>query len=1081
MRLESGIELARKISSRESHDYELSMEADQIVKIVAYQVGVDIAVALRAPDGEFVLEVDSPTGRQGPERLLAVAETAGIYRVVVRTVEEDAPTGTYRLIVKELRPASPEDRRQATAELRFSRAEALLLEGSMDSLRAAIEPYQEARAVWRGLGDRQREADVQLRLGWVYRDLHENSDAIACLEEASESYRDIGDRSGEGAALNSLGGVWIRLRENREALPLIEQAVGIATKIGDKLIIAESLNNLGIVLKRLGKTDEAIEAYTRARECYEELGDPRNLARIDSNIGILLLQQGKLQSATDYLSEAAEIWHKAGQLGQAAIALTALGDVRKRQGRFDEALYHLEKALSLRRQAEDREGEARTLNFLGTTHLLLREFERARDLYVKALAVFEEIGIAHDQAVTLVNLGRLHLETGDPQGARDLHRQALPLIARSDDQTLEASNFYGMARALHDLGDFEAARHHLERSLDTVEGLRVETRSEGLRIAFFATRQHYYELYVDILMHLQDEAGAFAAAEKRRARALLEALGEQVDGIRQHASPELLERESALQAELNDLERRRVVRLRDRTSDEGEITEISKKQRATIVELETVRGKLQRELVRPRPSSLAEIQALLAPGRFLGTGGPLLLVYSLGDERSFLWRVSHNELKSFILPPRREIEEMAVEAHRLLTSRDPGDEQIRAGVLADVSETLLGPVASELHDQRLLIVAEGALLQLPFAALPGPPGMESAPDYLVRRHETVYLPSVSLLRAVWEQLIDRYPAHRQLAIFADPVYVGRDSSVDESGPGDECKDKDLQSSLRALSWFGPLPHTRDEADAILQIARGDVTPALGYEATKKRVLQGELGHYKILHFATHGMIHREQPELSGLVLSLFDEQGKSLDGFLRLHEIYNLNLSAEMVVLSACQTGAGHNVRGEGILGLTRGFMYAGAPRLVVSLWSVADLGTAELMKRFYWNLLEGNAPPALALRAAQRSMLMEEEWGHPYYWAGFVFQGAWWPPGEEPPIGQTHAGGVVEDPSDPDYPGRDYLVPPVATSELAQQALEARRNLKEERGLRWSRERDFRNRGPDRCFRPILGSTSRSRSRHLI
>ena len=1013
--------MTRQIAAGESHDYELPMEADQLVQVVAHQLGVDVALALYDPDGNRILEVDSPTGRQGPERLLAVAETAGTYRLVVRAVEKDAPTGSYRLLLKELGPVSSEDRRRAAAERTFSRAEALFLEeeGTKESLQAAAELYQAALVEWQEVGDREREADAQLRLGWVHRDLKESADAIAFLEAARELYREVGEGPGEGMALNSLGGVWIRLRENREALPLIEQAVEIAIALDHSLLKAESFNNLGIVLNRLGRTDAAIEAYTEARKLYQELGEPRHLARIGANLGFLFAQRGKLEDAADNLEQAVEIRKQLGQLRQAGIALSILGDVRKRQGRLDDALQDLEEALALRRQVGDRDGEARTLNTLGTTHLLRRELEEARSRYQEARETFEEIGNVGEQAVTLVNLGRLAVEAGDPQGALDLHRWALPLIDSDGDPTLAASNLYGMAKALHDLGDFEAARQQLEETLGKVEELRSETRSEGLRIAFFATRQHYYELYIDVLMHLEDEAGAFAAADERRARALFEALGEHIDAVRQHASPELLEKERTLQGRLNDLERRRVALLRQHSPDEDQIAEIRKEQRATVFELDLARAQLRSELIRAPTSSLAEVQSLLAPGVLLGTPGPLLLAYSLGDERSFLWRVSHQGIASHVLPGRREIEAAASEALRLLTSRRPGAASTRTRILAELSEMLLGPIAEELDGQRLLILAEGALLHLPFAALPGPPGMRDAPDYLVRRHETVYLPSISVLRTLRERLLERYPAPKQLAIFADPVFV-RPGKPEVPNESDGYENKDLQRSVEALGVprLQPLPRTRDEAEAILDLARGEVMSALGFEATKKRVLEGGLDQYKILHFATHGLIQRQQPELSGLVLSLFNESGESLDGFLRLHEIYNLDLAAEMVVLSACQTGSGREVRGEGLLGLTRGFFYAGAPRLVVSLWKVADVGTAELMKRFYWNLLEGKAPPPLALRAAQRAMLGEEEWSHPYYWAGFVFQGEWWPPGEEPPIGGSQAGGIDEDPNDPDYPG---------------------------------------------------------------
>ena len=150
----------------------------------------------------------------------------------------------------------------------------------------------------------------------------------------------------------------------------------------------------------------------------------------------------------------------------------------------------------------------------------------------------------------------------------------------------------------------------------------------------------------------------------------------------------------------------------------------------------------------------------------------------------------------------------------------------------------------------------------------------------------------------------------------------------------------------------------------------------------------DIGRRRIVHFATHGLINSQHPELSGIVLSLVDRQGKLQDGFLRLHDIYNMRLGADLVVLSACQTALGKEIKGEGLVGLTRAFMYAGVPRVVASLWEVSDLATAELMKKFYGAMFQRGLPPAAALRTAQLEMSKDRRWNSPYYWAGFQITG---------------------------------------------------------------------------------------------
>jgi len=185
--------------------------------------------------------------------------------------------------------------------------------------------------------------------------------------------------------------------------------------------------------------------------------------------------------------------------------------------------------------------------------------------------------------------------------------------------------------------------------------------------------------------------------------------------------------------------------------------------------------------------------------------------------------------------------------------------------------------------------------------------------------------------------------------------------------------------------------SRDEAKAILSLTpQQSNLEALDFLANRKLAMSDELSRYRMVHFSTHGLLDSRHPELSGLVLSLVDEAGRPQEGFLRLHEIYRLRLNADLVVLSACQTGLGKEVRGEGLIGLVRGFMYAGAPRVMASMWEVDDAATTELMKSFYKGVLQEKLTPAAALRAAQIEMLKKSHWQSPYYWGAFVLQGEW-------------------------------------------------------------------------------------------
>jgi CHAT domain-containing protein len=311
-----------------------------------------------------------------------------------------------------------------------------------------------------------------------------------------------------------------------------------------------------------------------------------------------------------------------------------------------------------------------------------------------------------------------------------------------------------------------------------------------------------------------------------------------------------------------------------------------------------------------------------------------------------------------------------------------------------------------LGGKRLLIVGDGALQYLPFGALPAPEteeqrdgetrgqGKSAIRNPLIVEHEIVHLPSASALAVLRRELAERKPAARTVAVLADPVFSADDARV-KSGAKTQAGEESSSDLTRSMNdvrgELGRLLLTRDEAEAILSVTpQTDGFGALDFRANRATAISEELSRYRIVHFATHGLLNSEHPELSGVVLSLVDEQGRTQDGFLRLHEIFNLRLPAELVVLSACQTGLGKEIKGEGLVGLTRGFMYAGAARVVASLWQVNDAATAELMKRFYRRMLKDGMRPAAALRAAQIEMWKKPQWQSPFYWGGFALQGEW-------------------------------------------------------------------------------------------
>jgi CHAT domain-containing protein len=490
---------------------------------------------------------------------------------------------------------------------------------------------------------------------------------------------------------------------------------------------------------------------------------------------------------------------------------------------------------------------------------------------------------------------------------------------------------------------------------------------------------------------------------------LLELLTEANANIRSGINPELLQQERTLQQQLSTAEYNREKLLKGQYTDK-QLNEIKQQIETLLTQLQQLGGQIRINSPRyaalkyPQPLNLQQIQQQVLDDN------TLLLEYSLGEERSYLWAVTPTSITSYELPKRADIEAAAKAFYNQLKSEQGSlDEGMK------LSQMLLAPVANQLGNKRLLIVGDGILQSIPFAAFPRPPLGTSdtwggdacfSPTPMLVNHEIVSLPSASTIAILRNELKDRKPAPQTLVTIADPVFEPNDprfktSQAQQNPPSAPSEAK--RSAIETGVNLQRLEYTRKEAEAILNLVpENQRFSAFDFAASRPTATKTDLSQYRIIHLATHGLLNTTHPELSGVVLSLFDETGADTDGFLRLNDIFNLNLPAELVVLSACETGLVGLVadettqelkeakKGEGIGGLTRGFMYAGAKRVVVSLWSVNDTATAKMMTKFYQQMLDKGVNPVAALRAAQLEMMKTEQWKAPYYWAPFVIQGEW-------------------------------------------------------------------------------------------
>jgi len=861
--------------------------------------------------------------------------------------------------------------------------------------------YNQALPLFRAVGDREGEATTLNNTGNVYNSLGEKQQALNYYNQALPLFRTVGDREGEARTLHNIGSVYDSLGEKQKALDYYNQALLLSRAVGDRGGAARTLTGIGRVYDSLGERQKALDYYNQALPLLQAVGDRGGEATTLNNIGLVYNSLGEKQKALDYYNQALPLLQAVGDRSGEATTLNNIGGVYYSLGEMQKALEYLNQALPLKRAVGDRSGEATTLSTIGGVYYSLGEKQKALDYYNQALPILRAVGERSGEARTLNNIGLVYSSLGEMQQALEYLNQALPILRAVGERSGEATTLSNFAYLKRSQGNLTEALTDIEAAITIVEDLRTKIGSQELRQSYFATVQDYYQFYIDLLMQLHQQnpnrgydGQALYISERARARSLLELLTEATANIRQGVDPKLLEQERNLQQQLNTLENRR-YQLQSGQYSEQELNEIKQKINNLLEQFKQLQAQIRinspryADLKYPQPLNLQQIQQQILDD------DTLLLQYSLGQDRSFLWAVTKNSITSYVLPKQSEIE-AAIKTFRESVTKN-NTATLDTGLL--LSKILLAPVANLLGNKRLLIVGDGALQFVPFAALPLP---NSPTNPLLVQNEIVTLPSASTVAIQRRQLQNRTPVAKTVAVIADPVFSLTDSRITGNPPAptnNTLSELSLKRAARNLGLgedgggriFDRLQFTRTEADKILAfVPQAQRLQAFDFDASRQIATNPDLSQYQIIHFATHGLLDPVNPELSGIVLSLYDQNGKSQDGFLRLHDIFNLNLPAELVVLSACETGLGENVKGEGLVGLTRGFMYAGSRRVVVSLWSVNDAATSELMAKFYQKILPGGKNPVQALREAQLEMWNSQDRRSPYYWAAFTVQGDW-------------------------------------------------------------------------------------------
>lgn len=875
-----------------------------------------------------------------------------------------------------LTPQTSDDRRNAM-KLQQS-AQAFYATGNVSK---ALETWQRALMAWQRTGDEKNESQTWLLLGGCYQDLGNPDKAVEAFNRALTLWERLNDVRGKARTVTALGKILFRQGKLQEASDSFSQSLTLLNQTHDTFGKAQVLNAFGAINEQLAQWDEALSYYQQSLQLWRKLQIPQAVAEQSIRMGLVQYHLKNYAQALALQNEALRINQKLRHRHIDAYALLHLGMIAQAQDNAPLALMHYERALVINRANQNYREEAEVLTHLGELALEQNRYQTA---------------IAHLTA-------------------------ALPLHRRMENRPGELDALYYLAGAEKSQGRFKEAREYLEQSLLLAETLRSRLVSRKLRQTYFAGVRKHYELYIAVLMQQREQirveaqvleltAQALHLSEQTRARSLLEYLLDAHEMQTTDAAAPLLKRERQLRQTIAARTNLRLRLLMDEVADPDETAALTHSLLELNREYDNVLAQIIRQgsrfspIFQPQSLRLTEIQQQLSDDT-------VLLEFALGEEASWLWAVSSTGISSYRLPPRAEIETAARQFRQLLTARQsiPRDSmpqfqqrvndaaaQLRpAG--ARLSRMLLGQAIGDLKKNRLLIVTEGVLNYIPFAALPdpamtAPPAENPVSQMLLSNHEITYLPSASVLALIREDVRRRQPAARQMAILADPVYEADDPRLLKKAaapgiPATPATRAGTKSS--ALMSFSRLPWSRREAQNIASLIPAEKrTLLLDFEAS--RMSLPLLQEYRILHFATHGVYDTKHAERSGLMLSLFDSQGKKVTGLLGASEIFQFRWPADLVVLSGCDTGLGQEIQGEGIIGLTRGLMVAGAARVITSLWQVDDSATAELMQQFYQHLFIHKKSPAAALRAAQLELSQHSRWHSPFYWAGFVLHGEW-------------------------------------------------------------------------------------------
>ncbi len=876
----------------------------------------------------------------------------------------------------------------------------------------ALQTEESALKIHELSGNKKGSAMSLRGIGLVHYYRGDYEPALDFFQRGLTIATEIDDEDTEARLLSDFGEVYWVQGDFDRAIDYHNRAIQIAEKIKNVRILATSMGGRALIYWHQGDLQKALEDFNRCSTLFEQLGSKGNLAINYLNVGSAhadlgnyreaqaLIQKslemsvankdrglegaclsalgrlhedlGEIDLAVDDFKKALRISQETGEKREQAFAFRDIGLIYERNEKYQEALGYYEKALNIYEETGEKKGIGRGFSDIGVIYAKLGKHDLAMQQYVKAVDILESIGNKQGIGQTLTRIGFEYQRKGEMDKAEESLMKSIAVLREvGDPQTLWPA-LHKLGIVYRDTNRKAEAIKNMKEAVELIERVRNEIQLPEQKSGYLEDKLEVYEDLIQLLLSEGNISEAFEYAQRSKARAFLDLLAESRINPEAGLNQELLDQKRKLVTQLLTIEKSIQKEFDKETADLAAIRKLETKRNGIDDQYSKlildIRNKNPRfaDLQYPIPLKLTEAQALV-------DDDTVLLEYFVGENHSVLFEITNKDVRVHPIAGEAQLSKLIQDLREELQKPESVlqlTEQSYSRFVKSASDLylkLMKPAEANFQSKsRILIAPDGSLNYLPFECLLMKKTDNGAIDfrnlpYLATKFEIEYVPSASVLSALHKNVQNSVSPQKALLAIAVP---NGDAAVDP-----------------------PLPFAKSEVESIAHFyPSSDVTLLIGNQATEENMKRLELNHYKNLHFASHGLINEARPQLSALVLSA--SSNRKEDGYLTMREVFDLNLHADLVVLSACNTGLGSQVRGEGVTGLYRAFLCAGASSVLVSLWNVNDKSAAELMTAFYRNMEKGGMSKPAALKQARMEMI-RKGYSHPYYWFTFILIGS--------------------------------------------------------------------------------------------